>query len=89
MTTLEVRIAGHVQGVWFRAWTREEAVARGLSGWVRNEEDGTVSAVISGPDEAVADMVAAFREGPPAARVETVETAPALPPREGGFRILR
>ncbi len=89
MTTLEARITGHVQGVWYRAWTRGEAEARGLSGWVRNEDDGSVTALLSGSEEAVAGMVAALREGPPAARVEAVETRPAAAPDAPGFRILR
>ncbi len=87
--TLRARVTGRVQGVWFRAWTREEAEARGLSGWVRNEADGSVTALISGPDEAVRGMVAALAEGPPAARVKHVETEAADPPGGTGFHILR
>ena len=83
------RVTGRVQGVWFRAWTREEAEARGLSGWVRNEADGSVTALISGPGEAVRGMVAALSEGPPAARVTRVETEAADPPDGTGFHIAR
>jgi len=39
-----VRIRGKVQGVWYRAWTVEEATRRGLRGWVRNRRDGSVEA---------------------------------------------
>ena len=71
-----VRITGRVQGVWFRAWTAEEAGKRGLAGWVRNRIDGSVEALFAGPEAAVADMIAACREGPPAARVMRVVDEP-------------
>jgi acylphosphatase len=83
-----VRIEGRVQGVWFRAWTQERAVALGLSGWVRNRRDGTVEALFAGPEAAVVAMLAACRHGPPAARVARVAEAPAEPPAEAGFRTL-
>ncbi|WP_297977688.1 acylphosphatase, partial [uncultured Amaricoccus sp.] len=63
---LRVRVTGRVQGVWYRGWTEDEATRRGLRGWVRNEPDGSVAAVLAGPREAVAAMVAAMRRGPPA-----------------------
>lgn len=71
---VRVRITGRVQGVYYRAWTGHEARARGLSGWVRNERDGSVAAVIAGPAPDVAAMLEAFREGPPDARVIAVES---------------
>ena len=67
-----VRIQGRVQGVWYRGWTVEEAERRGLRGWVRNRNDGSVEALFIGADRAVAEMVAACRKGPPAARVTAV-----------------
>ena len=83
-------IRGRVQGVWYRGWTEDEASRRGLDGWVRNNEDGTVSALFVGPGAAVDAMLAACREGPLAARVDEVEAVPAAVP-EGlsGFRVLR
>jgi len=86
---LLARITGRVQGVFFRAWTKEEAEARDLSGWVRNEPDGSVSALISGPGEAVREMVAALHEGSPPSRVDHVDTAPADPPDRPGFHVLK
>ena len=65
---------GRVQGVGYRAFVAEEALRRGLDGWVRNRRDGTVEAVFSGADETVAAIIAACRLGPPAARVEAVDT---------------
>lgn len=84
-----VRITGRVQGVGFRVWTRDEALRRGLDGWVRNEPDGAVRALISGPDTALGDMLAALHRGPAFARVNTVEATPADPPERPGFHILR
>ncbi len=89
MNALRVRVTGRVQGVWFRAWTKAEAEARGLSGWVRNEADGSVAALIAGPEGAVREMVAALHGGPPRARVEAVEVAPAEPPDGDGFHVMR
>ena len=85
--TLSVTITGRVQGVGFRAWTRAEAEARGLAGWVRNAPDGSVLALVHGPGTAVDAMVAALWQGPPHAQVTQVETAPADPPPPPGFRI--
>lgn len=79
MIAVEARITGRVQGVWFRAWTRDEALRLGLSGWVRNEPDGSVRALFAGPRQHVEAMLARCREGPPMARVEAVQTTPAHP----------
>ena len=84
-TAVRATFEGQVQGVWFRAWTTDEAVARGLDGWVRNRADGTVEALFSGPAKVVEDMVAACRKGPPAARVTAVRLEPAEAPGETGF----
>ena len=66
-------VHGHVQGVFFRQSTRQEAKRRGVAGSVRNREDGTVEAVLEGPAEAVDAVAAWARTGPPSARVERVE----------------
>ncbi len=84
---LRVRISGRVQGVSFRAWTAEWAEALGISGWVRNEPDGTVAALIAGPEGAVDAMLSALQDGPPAARVTSVDADAAEPPEESGFRV--
>jgi len=77
--TIAVRISGRVQGVAYRAWTRDEARARKLRGWVRNRPDGSVEAVFAGPADAVEGMLQACRSGPPAARVDDIETHRAEP----------
>ena len=82
-----VVVRGRVQGVFFRGATREEARRAGVRGWVRTREDGAVEAVFEGAPDAVERLVAFCRRGPPAARVEAVEVAPAEPPGEDGFRV--
>ena len=69
---LMVHIRGRVQGVGFRYWTQSEAQKLGLSGWVRNGSDGSVTARIAGPEQAVTVMLQRFREGPPEASVSSV-----------------
>lgn len=68
-----VRISGRVQGVGYRAWTRECAITNGVSGWVRNCVDGSVEAFLSGKTTAVGRVVAEMRVGPRFAAVERVE----------------
>lgn len=72
--TLQVRIEGRVQGVGFRAFVEMRAVELGLEGWVRNRQDGSVEAVFQGEEELVAEMLRLCAEGPPASRVDLVET---------------
>lgn len=62
-------IEGRVQGVWFRESTRQEAASLNLTGWVRNRSDGTVEALIEGPEDEVERLVSWCWKGPPAARV--------------------
>ncbi len=77
MKQVRAVIRGKVQGVWFRAWTVEEAQLRGLRGWVRNLRDGSVEALFAGDDAMVDSMVEACREGPPMARVSGIDLADA------------
>ncbi len=70
--TVLARISGRVQGVTFRMWTRREAELLRLDGWVRNEEDGSVTALIAGPELAVAMMIERLWKGPPGASVSNV-----------------
>ncbi|CAB1129305.1 putative Acylphosphate phosphohydrolase [Candidatus Hydrogenisulfobacillus filiaventi] len=79
MRRARVLVAGRVQGVGFRAATRERALALGLTGRVANRPDGRVVAEVQGPEAAVAAFLAWVRTGPPWARVERVE-AEDLPP---------
>lgn len=87
MTARHVHVTGRVQGVSFRAWTQEQAEARGVSGWVRNRPDGSVEAVIAGPDDAVEALIAALHDGPPAAKVADLHVMEAETPADSGFHI--
>ena len=65
-------VSGRVQGVWFRESCRDRALGAGVSGWVRNLDDGRVEVVL---------------EGPPRARVRDVERLDELPGAESGFHV--
>ncbi len=67
-----VVVAGRVQGVWFRASTREVAEGFGVRGFVRNLPDRRVEAVLQGNRPAVEKAIAFMREGPPGAVVTEV-----------------
>lgn len=87
MVAKHVHVTGQVQGVSFRAWTRERAQELGVSGWVRNRSDGSVEALVSGPNEAVEALIAKLHEGPSAAKVETVRVADSEPQPDTDFHI--
>jgi acylphosphatase len=79
-------IHGRVQGVFFRDTTRRRAAERGVSGWVRNNRDGTVEAVFEGEADAVDAMVRFAHEGPRGAIVERVDVIEEDPEGQSGFR---
>ncbi|HET9354951.1 MAG TPA: acylphosphatase [Sphingomicrobium sp.] len=87
MIARRVRITGHVQGVFFRAWTREQADRLGVTGWVRNCADGSVEAHVEGGETAVEQMIALLRVGPPAALVEGVDSVETEPNGSEGFAV--
>jgi acylphosphatase len=80
-------VSGRVQGVWFRESCREQAMAVGVAGSVRNLADGRVEAVFEGSRAAVDRLVAWCREGPRRAQVDTVELVDEAPVGESGFRV--
>ena len=82
---VRVVISGRVQGVFFRSWTVDRALVRGLDGWVRNRRDGDVEALFAGPAEAVDRMLEACWRGPDYAKVTGVRTEPAEDPGPVGF----
>lgn len=79
--TLHLNIHGRVQGVFYRDSMRREALALGITGWVRNLGDGTVEAMIQGVPDKVEALLAWSRQGPPRARVDGVASQTA----EGHF----
>lgn len=81
--------SGRVQGVSYRANTREAARDAGVDGWVENLDDGRVEAVFEGEESAVEGMVEWCHSGSPAAEVEGVETEYGDPDGESGFEVRR
>ena len=80
-------VTGRVQGVAFRASTRDEATSLGVSGWVRNRSDGAVEVKAWGAPEALNALRDWLQHGPPMARVEAVRCEDAEPEAGKGFRI--
>lgn len=83
-----VRVTGRVQGVFFRAWTADEARALSVAGWIRNRSDGSVEAHLEGEEEAVDELIQLIREGPPDAEVEGVAITESDPEGLNGFEVL-
>jgi acylphosphatase len=73
MQRLHLRIRGRVQGVYYRANTRRQATQLGLTGWVRNRDDGSVELVAEGPRADLERLLSWCQEGPPAASVTACE----------------
>ena len=84
-----VRITGSVQGVFFRAWTVEQARDLGVAGWVRNCPDGTVEAHLSGEHGAVDRLIERMRRGPPGAQVAQLIADESTPEPAESFTIRR
>ena len=81
-------IDGRVQGVCFRAFTRETARTYGLNGWVRNLGDGRVEAVLEGKKKVVQQAIQQCYAGPPGARVAGIDVQwEQYTGKEDGFHI--
>jgi acylphosphatase len=87
MIRRRVRVHGLVQGVSFRDTTRRRALAAGCAGWVRNNPDGTVEAVLEGEQDAVERLVAFCEKGPRGARVDGVDVLAEEPEGLSGFEV--
>lgn len=85
----QVRITGRVQGVFFRAWTLEQAERLDVVGWVRNSNDGSVEAHLEGPEQRVAEMVRLLKHGPSGARVDHLEFEEVKPEGKARFAVRR
>lgn len=88
-TRAHVFVSGTVQGVFYRASTREQANNCGVDGWVKNLDDGRVEAVFEGPEDAVGEMVEWCYEGSSRARVDDVEVSYEEPTGHDSFQIRR
>lgn len=73
MKRVNVTISGNVQAVFFRSFIRQNALDRGVNGYVRNKGDGKVEAVFEGKDKDIDDMVKICKKGPPGAKVKSVQ----------------
>lgn len=80
-------VHGHVQGVFFRDSVQRLAERLGVSGWVRNNWDGTVEAVLEGDRDGVDSVVGFMRQGPRGARVDRVDVADEEPEGLSGFDV--
>ncbi|RLQ88316.1 acylphosphatase [Notoacmeibacter ruber] len=88
-TCRKIHVTGRVQGVGFRAWTQDQAHELGVTGWVRNNPDGSVTALACGDTETLKRFGERLQDGPVAAsvdelRTETADQADAPP---SGFSI--
>jgi len=70
-----VLVRGKVQGVYYRQTTKEVAARNGLTGWVRNLDDGRVEAVFEGDKESIERTIEWCRTGPPNARVQALDVS--------------
>lgn len=85
-TAVEVVVHGHVQGVFFRASTAEQAERHGVRGWARNEPDGTVRAHLEGAGDDVDAVIAWMRDGgPPRAVVDDLDVYEVPTAGHAGF----
>jgi acylphosphatase len=82
-----VLVSGRVQGVSFRDATRSQAEQLGLSGWVRNTQDGQVEAIFEGVPETVQQMIEWCKSGPSSADVEDVSVENEQPENLSGFEV--
>lgn len=86
MSAARFVVSGQVQGVFFRASTREQAMKLGLRGYAKNLADGRVEVLAAGDAAALDALAAWLREGPPMAHVEDLERLPARDDEAGeGF----
>lgn len=70
--TMSIQVTGKVQGVFFRQSTKEEALRLGITGWVKNNKDGSVSILATGTPSQLAALEAWSKKGPSRARVDSV-----------------
>ena len=84
-----LKISGKVQGVWYRKSTQVQAQALGLTGWVQNEPDGSVTCVVEGPEADVETLVMWCHQGPPNAQVSGVSKEHMAPTGATSFEVRR
>lgn len=89
MQTIRLIIKGKVQGVFYRAHTKEIADLIGIKGWVRNLPDNNVEIMATAADDVLKKFIGWCKQGPPRAKVDEVIVEELGPEEFNGFRIIR
>ena len=89
MPTIHLKIRGKVQGVFYRATARDVAIKLGLTGWIKNTEEGDVEAMASGEKAQLDHFIDWCRQGPPEALVQSIETEERKETSFPDFRVIR
>jgi len=89
MKHYRIRVSGKVQGVFYRASTQEKAQVLNLSGWVKNEADGSVSIEAEGSEANLEQLLEWCRSGPPRATVDQVDFVEGALQHYDGFIVKR
>jgi acylphosphatase len=89
MVARRVSVTGRVQGVFFRAWTCEQAQELHVTGWVRNCDDGSVEAHLEGDEGSVEQLIGKMHGGPPDARVADLRVSDASTEALTSFEVRR
>ncbi|MDM7935810.1 MAG: acylphosphatase [Methanothrix sp.] len=87
MITVHVRVSGRVQGVYYRAYTRDWAQRLGVKGWVQNIPGGGVEAVLEGERQRVGELLKLMKTGPSGALVSGMELSELEPKGYQDFEI--
>jgi acylphosphatase len=87
--TIEIIVKGSVQGVFFRQTTKEKALELGLSGEVKNNDDGSVTIKATGEKEQIDKLIAWCHSGPPKAKVNSIVVNDLSLVKFSGFTIIR
>ena len=87
MIARSVRVTGRVQGVFFRAWTCEQAQELHVTGWVRNCDDGSVEAHVEGEEGSVEQLIGKIHDGPPGAQVAELQVSDASTEALNSFEV--
>jgi acylphosphatase len=89
MMAVCITVYGKVQGVFFRKFTQQVALSLELSGFVRNNSNGSVYIEAKGADEKIEKLIEWCRKGPVASKVEKIESSEIEPGFYRGFEIRR
>lgn len=73
MIACRIQVTGRVQGVFYRASTKDKATDLGLRGWVKNQPDGSVLIEVEGEEDMVSEFIEWCKHGPPLANVRSVD----------------